>query len=201
MAGVNARYFAAYQTRNPEEACPGLPDRLVLRSARMNDVNGLAALHQEREGGDLSQHQERFHREIAENPDWQRRLLLVAEIEGLLVGFARVLHFQPAPDSPADIAPAGWYLMGLVVTLAFRRRGIGAELTRRRLDWIAERASEAFYFANAQNRASIALHEAFQFEEITRDFTYPSVTFKGGVGILYSTFAVTIEESGSQNLP
>jgi ribosomal protein S18 acetylase RimI-like enzyme len=75
--------------------------------------------------------------------------------------------------------------MGLVITPAYRRRGIGAELTRRRLEWIAERAGEAFYFVNAQNRASIALHDEFQFEEVTREFTYPGVTFKGGAGIVY----------------
>ncbi|MGH6628448.1 MAG: GNAT family N-acetyltransferase [Burkholderiales bacterium] len=162
-----------------------MPDRLTVRPAWMEDVNGLAALHQEREGGDLGQHRERYRSELTEDPDWQRRLLLVAEDGAALAGFGRVLYFQPPPNSPANIAPAGWYLMGLIVTPAYRRRGIGAELTGRRLRWIAERAGEAFYFVNAQNRASIALHEAFQFEELTRDFIYPGVTFTGGVGILY----------------
>jgi ribosomal protein S18 acetylase RimI-like enzyme len=178
-------YFAAYRRRSPEEDHPGLPERLIVRPAQSKDVNGLAALHREREGGDLGQHLDRFHREISETLNGERRLLLVAELDEVLVGFGRVMYFQPLPDAPADVAPAGWYLMGLVITPAYRRRGIGAELTRRRLEWIAERAGEAFYFANAQNRASIALHKEFQFEEVTREFTYPGVTFKGGVGILY----------------
>jgi ribosomal protein S18 acetylase RimI-like enzyme len=185
MADETETYFAAYRTRSPDEDRLGLPTQLIVRPVRMQDVNGLAALHREREGGDLGQHQRRFHREISKDPEWQYRLLLAAEVGDALVGFGRVVHFQPPPDSPADIAPAGWYLMGLVVTPAFRRRGIAAELTRRRLAWIAERAGEVFYFVNAQNRASIALHDGFQFEEVTRDFTYPGVTFKGGVGILY----------------
>ncbi|MGH9844945.1 MAG: GNAT family N-acetyltransferase [Blastocatellia bacterium] len=186
MIDRNETYFAAYRMRRePEENRPGFPDRLIVRPARMEDVNGLAALHWEREGGDLNQLQERYRSELSEDPDWQRRLLLVAEDGDALAGFGRVVYFQPPLDSPTNIAPAGWYLMGLVVTPAFRRRGIGVELTRRRLDWIAERAGEAFYFVNAQNRASIALHEAFQFEEVARDFTYPGVTFTGGVGILY----------------
>ncbi len=40
-------------------------------------------------------------------------------------------------------------------------------------------------FANARNRASIALHAAFGFEEVTRDFEVPGVTFEGGVGVLF----------------
>ena len=73
----------------------------------------------------------------------------------------------------------------MIVAPALQRRGVGAELTRRRLQWIAERAGEAFYFVDAENRASRALHERFGFAELTRDFTYPGVTFPEGGGVLY----------------
>ena len=60
------------------------------------------------------------------------------------------------------------------------------ELTRRRLGWIAGRgATEAYYFANAQNLASIDLHAKLGFVELTRDFHVPGATFAGGVGILF----------------
>ena len=39
--------------------------------------------------------------------------------------------------------------------------------------------------ANARNTASIELHERFGFEEITRRFSFPGLTFKGGEGILF----------------
>jgi len=42
-----------------------------------------------------------------------------------------------------------------------------------------------YYFVNVRNRASIALHEAFGFREVTRDFHFPNVTFQGGVGALF----------------
>src|SRR5262245_3847322 len=185
MSDGNESYFASYRKREPEENRLGLPDHLIVRPAQMKDVNGLAALHLEREGGILREYQERYHRELEENVDGRYHLLLVADEGERLVGFGRVVYFQPPPDAPANIAPAGWYLMGLVVSPRFRRRGIGGELTRRRLEWIDGKADEVFYFVNAQNRASIALHEGFQFEELTRDFNYPGVTFTGGVGILY----------------
>ena len=65
-----------------------------------------------------------------------------------------------------------------------RRQGIGYDLTLQRLKWIFESSDIAWYFANAENSASIALHASVGFEEITRDFQYPGVTFAGGVGIL-----------------
>ena len=185
MADENENYFARFRAQKPTEDDGELSARLVFRLAQQRDLQGLAALHLERRGGLLEQHQENYRKEMRENPDWQRRLLLVAEHESALVGFGRVLHFEPPPDSPANIALAGWYLAGVVVTPAFRRRGVGAALTRLRLEWIAARAEEAFYFVNAQNRASIALHSAFDFKELTQDFVYPGVSFMGGRGALY----------------
>ena len=67
----------------------------------------------------------------------------------------------------------------------FRRRGIGRNLTQVRLDWIRQRDSRAYYFANIRNQASIDLHRRFSFVEVTRDFIYPSTSFVGGVGALF----------------
>ena len=120
--------------------------------------------------------------EDLESPD---RLLVVAECADEVIGYGRVLRFVPQPDAPTDIAPAGYYLMGLVVHADHRRQGVGAALTRARIDWISTRADAAWYFANARNAASIALHEPFGFEEVTRSFFYPQVDFDGGEGILF----------------
>jgi ribosomal protein S18 acetylase RimI-like enzyme len=91
---------------------------------------------------------------------------------------------SPPPDPPANIAPAGYYLAGLLVAPAYRRRGIGERLTRARMAWVALRGTETWFFANAANRASLLLHQGLGFREVTRDFTYPGVTFTGGVGVL-----------------
>jgi ribosomal protein S18 acetylase RimI-like enzyme len=120
--------------------------------------------------------------EDLESPD---RLLVVAERAEDVIGYGRVLRFVPEPDAPADIAPSGYYLMGLVVHPDHRRRGVAAALTQARLEWISKHADDAWYFANARNAASIALHAPFGFEEATRSFVYPRVDFDRGEGVLF----------------
>jgi ribosomal protein S18 acetylase RimI-like enzyme len=104
----------------------------------------------------------------------------------MVAGFGRIRFLRPAlEDAAPHPAPDGWYLAGLIVAPERRRQGIGAALTRERLAWIAERADEAFYFASASNRASIALHRRFGFVEVTRTFSVPGVRFERGDGVLF----------------
>jgi ribosomal protein S18 acetylase RimI-like enzyme len=113
------------------------------------------------------------------------RLLLVAERAGRVVGYGRTIQFRCAAGAPAASAPDGYYLVGLAVEPACRRQGVATALTRARLAWVSERATEAWYFANARNKASIALHARMGFREVTRDFSFPGVRFEGGEGILF----------------
>ena len=93
--------------------------------------------------------------------------------------------FRPGPDAPADTGPLGYYLTGVFVAPDRRHGGIGTALTQARLDWIGERADAAWFFANARNAASIELHRRFGFEEVSRRFSFPGLTFDGGEGILF----------------
>jgi ribosomal protein S18 acetylase RimI-like enzyme len=117
-----------------------------------------------------------------ENPEHH---LVVAEVDGSIAGYGRAGLFEPDADAPADSAPRGYYLTGVFVHPSRRRAGIGATLTRARLDWIGARADEVWFFANARNGASIELHRKVGFEEVTRDFSFPGLTFEGGEGILF----------------
>ena len=112
-------------------------------------------------------------------------MLVVAESGGAIVGYGRARAFEPGRDAPADSIPSGYYLTGVFVRPEQRARGIATALTQPRLDWIRERAAEAWYFANARNTASIALHRRFGFEEVSREFSFPRLTFDGGEGILF----------------
>jgi ribosomal protein S18 acetylase RimI-like enzyme len=112
-------------------------------------------------------------------------LLVVAEIEDEIVGYGRARSFEPARDAPVDTVPPGYYLTGVFVLPGRRGLGIGTALTRARLDWIADRAGEVWFFANARNTASIELHRRFGFEEAERRFSFPGLTFEGGEGILF----------------
>jgi ribosomal protein S18 acetylase RimI-like enzyme len=107
------------------------------------------------------------------------RLLLVAEVDGTVAGYGRTLPFGPGRN-----APAGLYLLGMAVDERRRRRGLGTALTRARMAWAIERAGSAWYFTNARNAASLAVHTRLGFREVTRDFDVPGVTFAGGVGVL-----------------
>lgn len=150
---------------------PGAAEPVRVRRASLADRDGVAAFFVDQEGGTLEEHQQGFEGEVTANrPD---KLILVAEAVGRIVGFARARRFQHPPSAPENVAPEGWYLLGVVVSPAFRRRGIATELTVRRLAWIAERAGEAWNFTEVRNHASITLHERLGFVEVSRDFSFP----------------------------
>lgn len=113
-----------------------------------------------------------------------RRALFVARVGDEVAGYSRVEYWTAPADAPATTAPEGWYLMGLLVDPTHRRTGLGRALTAARLDWLRSRATRAWYFANARNTASLALHASLGFREVTREFEFPGVRFEGGVGVL-----------------
>lgn len=113
-----------------------------------------------------------FRRDI----DRSDRCLAVARVGDELIAYGRTAWFEPDAGAPANAAPAGYYLIGLVVAPSWRRRGVGAAIIQARLAWVAKRACEAWYFANVANRASIQLHEQAGFTTVTTDFWFPSVT-------------------------
>lgn len=186
-------YYATYRERSDAHAA--LPAGLIVRPATPTDCEGLAALVQERQGGALEPYFRRFQEELATYPTEEHNLLLVAAHNDRVLGFCRARRHERQENAPPNAAPVGWYLSGLMVAVDSRRRGIGAELTLRRLQWIAARADEAYYFTNARNLVSIALHARFGFVELTRDFVLPGANFEGGVGIL---FRVELPLDGNQ---
>jgi ribosomal protein S18 acetylase RimI-like enzyme len=110
------------------------------------------------------------------------RLLLVAEVDGVIAAFGQAHHLD---EHLVDHAPPGWYLTGVTVLPDHRRRGLGLALTSARLEWIAQHSDAAWYFARADNEASITLHEALGFTEVSRAASIHGVSFVGGEGILF----------------
>ena len=173
---------------------PPVAADLLIRTALPSDVAALAGIEAAREGGEPAAHAAKLEKLLASSAAGQARVL-AAQHGSRLVGIAKITRFTPPPDSPSNIAPAGWYLSGVIVAKDYRRRGIGRRLTQARLNWIAERDRAAYYFSNARNNASIDLHRAFGFVELTRDFTFPGASFEGGAGILFK--AALSPSSGS----
>jgi ribosomal protein S18 acetylase RimI-like enzyme len=155
--------------------------RLRIRTATPEDVASCVSLVLAVAGGSRAEWRERFERDIAD----PERLLVVAVADGGVVGYGRAHRFVRPADADADCAPEGYYLLGLLVEPQSRRLGVAAALTQARLKWVATRASEAWYFTNVENVASIRLHERFGFRETTRKFSFPGENFGGGEGALF----------------
>lgn len=158
---------------------------LIIREAQEADVLDLARIAADREGTSKEAQQRSFEQRLSEQRGTGEFMTLVAELCGEIIGFGKCGLFTPPQIAPANIAPQGWYLLGIVVVQKFRRRRVGAQLTAARLRWLERRASKAYYFASAMNSVTIELHREFGFVEITRDFYFPNTTFTGGVGILF----------------
>lgn len=108
----------------------------------------------------------------------------------------RALTTRPEGTGPRAV-PTGWYLMGVVVRPAWRRRGVGRALLATRLTWLAARTKRAYSVTSEHNRASQALLESAGFVVLRRDVTHPRVTFNKGIGLL-----LTVElESGAGGPP
>jgi len=150
---------------------------------RREDVVDVAAIAAQREGTTVDRWRGVFERLCGES---ERSVVLVATLGDAVVAYGKAEHFTPPAGSAANVTPEGWYLGGVVVRPEHRRRGIGTALTRERMRWLAERTSVVYYIANERNRVSIELHAALGFEERTRDFVHPGVSFEGGVGILFA---------------
>lgn len=153
---------------------------------READPADLPAIEQiQRDAGLLQSDRARLEAAIAD-PD---RLFVVAEVDGRVAGWAKT-HYWPDGDS---VAPAGHYLGGLTVAPPLRRCGVGGALTVARLEWIRQRAPEAWYVTNPRNNASIELHRRHGFEEVARASRFHTTTFDGGVGILWRAAAQRLQ--------
>jgi len=158
----------------------------MIRPAREEDLSALGRITAARDGGSEGEHAAALKRFLESGRgEGGSALLLTAEWGGEIAAFGKCRRQARPADAPPNAGPEGWYLAGLIVDERFRRRGIGRALTEARLLWIAQRADRAYYFANARNAASVALHAPFGFRELTRDFSLPGAQFEGGVGVLF----------------
>ncbi len=177
--------FAEFDADSRRQRRLSAGDGLVIRAPRESDLPELAAIAAEREEEPVADWLQAFA-SIYEESRAGRALLLVAVFDSVVAGYGKAAAFVPPAGSPANVAPEGWYLTGVVVSPALRRRSVGTFLTRARLGWIASRSDRAYYVANEKNVVSIELHRRLGFVELTRDVFHPQVRFTGGRGILFA---------------
>ncbi len=167
-------FFADYA---PQAHGTPLADVEVVR-AEASDLAACGALWAQREGGDPALWTTRLERSLSDE-----HVMFVARRQGRVLGYGRVAWLTPQAGGGRN-APDGWYLSGVVVDPAYRRRGLGRLLTDARCQWVWSRGEDVWYVVSAGNRASRQLHDEFGFREVTRDFALPGVTFSADDGIL-----------------
>jgi ribosomal protein S18 acetylase RimI-like enzyme len=177
--------FAQFQVKDVSQPPLDASTGLKIREAEAKDLAALASICAERQGTTQDTQLRSLERQLSQQQGTGQLKILVADLRGEIVGFGKCDFFMPPDNAPANVAPKGWYLMGVIVSPIFRRRRIAYQLTQARLKWLARQASKAYYFANSLNQASIELHRKFGFVEVTRDFLFPNTTFTGGVGVLF----------------
>ena len=163
------------------------PIQVQIRAAVPSDSCEIAEIHAQRHGIESQDVLLDARREIEaiEKGD-QLRYCCVAEIHQELIGYGKAAMKEYEADAASRSAPTGWYLTGLVVSPNYRRRGVGLAITKDRLKHLEQLgATEVWYFASAVNRVTIALHQDLGFQEVTRNFEIPGVSFTGGTGILF----------------
>lgn len=148
----------------PRPVCPA-----VVRRGAEADLAAAAALSLLVDQGTVEQWHTRLGRDVAQ----PRRALVVAEVEGELVGYARLGHVVPGPT---DTAPEGTYLTGLVVAPAWRRCGVGAALVLEACAVAAQQAEVLWSYYDEDNLAAADLHAALGFRVVWRgDIGFPGL--------------------------
>ena len=169
--------FAEYEPHAHGTLTPAV----VVPLARHLHLDSVVALAVQREGGDPAA----WRASLEDSLVAADRATFVGIVDGQVAGYATVGWLAPGTGDPSSPAPEAWYLLGLVVDPAVRRRGVGRQLTSARLRWLSGRTDRVWYFVSSKNRASIDLHAHFGFHQVATDLHFPGVSFTG-TGLLYA---------------
>ncbi len=148
-------------------------DDYAIRAAVKADAERLVRFLPAKPGRSVELRVEAMRHDLRERVSAGELLILLAEHDGHVVGYARASHVVRPPSRSPEEIPSGWYLLGVYVATAHRRRGLGRAFTERRLAWIAEQADEALYFTRTDNDASLELHTEYGFSEVARGVNAP----------------------------
>jgi len=163
------------------------PPAIHVRAARSEDATGIAKLAVQFAGGVLASREAREAAVLATilaSPE--KHLVLVVEAsDEQVIAFGRASWLSPPPEAPHHSIPDGWYLLGLLVDERWRRQGIAHTLTTRRLEWLASRSPECYYFTSEDNTASHTLHKRFGFQPIAERVHVPGLEKDGPRFVLY----------------
>ncbi|MBI2395489.1 MAG: GNAT family N-acetyltransferase [Deltaproteobacteria bacterium] len=172
-----------YEEYRPRLARAERATDVEVRLAGRDDIERIAALSAERSGRDVGASVSRVTSEL--DGGGGGHAIMVAVRHAQVVGFGRIRNVGPDEAARHHPAPAGWYMLGLVVDRHLRRMGIGTGLSLARFAWLKERgAMEAHSLVSSQNPTSIDFHASLGFEVVRVGPGFLDVSFDCGKGYL-----------------
>ena len=162
---------------------------LSIRKVKLEDCKHIAQISYERDGdekGDYNKSFQSFEKKIKlvlDQDKRNQRELFVATIiedndEEIIIGFSYIEYcdFTDRVKFKDITASSGFYLLGLIVALKYRRLGIAEKLTIKRISWVKENLpseKKVYYFTNIRNQTSTAFHKILGFKEIGKQLEFP----------------------------
>lgn len=155
----NRRRFVPFEPRT----LPRQPVSAQVRIADAQDARQAArlAVTVVTDAGSQEDWEQRLMRDVS----GADRILFIATGNSELLGYTRLGLVES--DSPA---PDGYYLLGLVVAVAHRRRGVAEALVAAAIEEAQRRTGVLWSFFDVENEASAALHAHMGFVEHARGF-------------------------------
>jgi ribosomal protein S18 acetylase RimI-like enzyme len=135
---------------------------IVIRKATLTDITACALLISNHVSGNLEDWQSRFEQDLA-NP---RRHFLVATVDDSVEGYGHTTFHTGLSEDETKLSPTGYFLSGLMVSPAHRRKGLGQLLTIARIDELRQVTDLIYYRAEHDNQATIELHSRLGFKSI-----------------------------------
>jgi len=185
MCQTAAPTMASFAQYEPDARGEPL-DGVLIRDGDIRDVHRVAEIYSEREGDSTARVEPFVAKEFETHaPAWKERYVCVAVIHGRVEAYGRAGYLRMTERAGVEGMPDGWYLSGLVVDSAFRRRGIGRQLVEHRLRRLAAVTDQVRYFVSDENRPSIRLHQDLGFIEERRRVSFPRTDFDPRGGTLF----------------
>ncbi|RYZ75890.1 MAG: GNAT family N-acetyltransferase [Proteobacteria bacterium] len=172
---------------NPEQKSSGPPAGLLFRLATKLDRDAIAGLMAERNPDqDYSEVVHRTDRELETLESDPKYRLFVADLNEEVLGFCRFYDSGGLPESRKVFpGPEGWYAMGTLIRVDWRRRGIARFLSVNRLRELRKLgATEVYSIVDSENLTSMRMHSAFGYEQVAQANGFLHLTFKNG-GVLF----------------
>lgn len=147
-----------------------IDDRVKVRDATEADLDATVEFIAAHRGGDVDEWRRLFAHALHD----EKRHFVVALVDGRVIGFGHTKLVERDGSNHDEAGPPpGWYLAGVTVGPDYRRRGVGAALTRVRLDRLRRVTDVVYYAAEPDNIATLELHSRFGFSPTGRVVNVP----------------------------